>query len=210
MRDLWFAARYGDIEKMRELLVESESTINCKSDIEWRNRLWFSYTPLIVSSIEGHLACVELLLKAGADSNCRSLNGSTPLYMASCYNQQSVVSALLAAGAQVDVTNNDGWNPLIMAAYYGHSEVVKLLLDAGANKEFKTKHGQNALEVAIKYNKEDVVKVFKEHEHLERVVRPAVVEISGLNVPHEIAELCGDFIVVTPERRAIEARTRRS
>lgn len=198
MAELWNAAQKGDNDKLRYLLVTAR-----KRDIEFVNTTQ-RYTPLHIATLYGHLSCVKLLLMAGANMNCRSSSGSTPLCSASFFNHPSVVSVLIAAGAKVDLT--DGWiSPLLWAAKKGHSTVVKLLLDGGANKEIKDPHGRNALELAINKNKRNVVAIINEHERLE--TRRTFVSCLLL-LPNELAELCGDFVFFTPERRAAEKRAR--
>lgn len=94
------------------------------------------------------------------------------------------------------------------AAAKGNSQVVRLLLEAGANRGFRDNAGDTAHDWAIQMKKDEVVAVLREHERLELVVRPEVAACSGRALPCELAELCGDYVVVTPGRRALEARTR--
>lgn len=172
MSELWDAAYYGDHDKLNELINHSK-----KSDIDWKNTSadWCDVqTPLHISAACGHLSCVELLLTAGADRNCKSSTGCTPLFVSSSRNYPSCVSALLATDVQVDLADNYGRTPLMVAATYGHTAVVKLLLDAGANREL-TNDGKTALDLAIMWKKCDVVDKIKEHELLERCARPEVV-----------------------------------
>lgn len=206
MVELWEAARDGKDDKLRELL--KSDSINY--DIEIKNSDCHNFTPLLVASVFGHLSCVELLLEVGADRNCMSTNGSTPLMFASYHNFISVVSALIAAGADVDLPNICGWTPLMTSAYSGHSEITKLLLEVGADNELKDEDGKTALDLVIEFKRDKVVTIFKEHEQLELVVRPEVVLCSGHSLPNELSELCGDFVVFTPKRREIDAKSRKN
>jgi ankyrin repeat protein len=163
-------------------------------------------TPLIAAACNGYERCVELLLDAGVQLEAMDRDGWTALYYASAFNYPAVVSILLAAGAQVDSADNEGWTPLMIAAARGHSEVVRLLLDAGANRELRDDEGRTALDLAIRNYRNKVVAILNEHKRLEAVVRPEVVACSGIALPDELAELCGDYVAMTAPRRAIQAR----
>jgi ankyrin repeat protein len=168
------------------------------------------WTPLIVASANGRERCVELLLEAGAQLEAMGGGGWTALFCASFLNYPAVVSILLAAGARVDSASDFSWTPLMNAAYHGNSEVVRLLLDAGANRELRNTDGRTALDIATLGNKAVAVAILNEHERLETVVHPEVVACSGLALPAELAELCGDYVAMTRERRAIQARQERN
>jgi len=105
--------------------------------------------------MQGHLAVVEELIKAGQcfftligntpNSNLCAIvgadlelgylkTGSTPLFMASQNNHPEVVRALLKAGANVNFVRRDiGASSLLVAAENGHLEVVKILLEHNAD-----------------------------------------------------------------------------
>lgn len=211
MAELWEAARVGNDVKLTELLSSNE-IIN----IDWKNDSddWSDLsTPLHISVGCGHLSCVELLLKAGANRNCTSITGYTPLLVASMRNYPAIVSALLAADAdadadvQVDIADIYGRTPLIVAACRNHTEVVKLLLDGGANRELKDDNGETALDLAMNHKNVNVVTKIMEQQCLELLV-PEVVACSGRALPIELAELCGDFVVFTTKRREITKRAR--
>jgi ankyrin repeat protein len=198
---LFIAAVRGDDVGMREQLALGcgEAVIEFK-DICGR-------TPLIAASTTNvRERCVELLLDAGAQLEARDRDGWTALYCASRYNHPAVVSILLAAGARVDSATDNGTTPLMIAAINGHSDVARLLLDAGANREHRDNYGRTALDLATLCNKAEVVAIINEHERLETVVRPEVVACAGIAMPPELAELCGDYVAMTPERRTIQAR----
>jgi ankyrin repeat protein len=198
--------------------------------IEFRRIL--DRTPLITAAIAGRERCAELLINAGAQLEARNDYGQTALFCASDTNHPGVVSLLLTAGAAVDAFSYNKRTPLMAAADSGCLEVVELLLDAGANRELRDKHGttaldlatvhtraaaslnamygMDALELAAARNRAAVVAILKKHERIETVVRPEVVACSGVAMPAELAELCGDYVAMTPERRAIQARQERN
>jgi ankyrin repeat protein len=197
------AAERGDEAGVREQLARGAGP----AVIEFRGN--DGMTPLMTASRHGRERCAELLLEAGAELEAMDWDGWTSLCYASYWNRPAVVSLLLAAGAQVDSATDIGWTPLRNAAYHGHSEVVRLLLDAGANRELRDNHHRTALDLATQYNKAEVVAILNEHERPETVARTEVVACSGLALPTELAELCGDYVAMTPERRAIQAKQKK-
>lgn len=199
MTKLWNAAYFGSTDQLQNLLSKYHFD---KSQIEWKNSSYSGNTPLHIASSFGHTSCVELLLKAGTNVNCINDARSTPLNKASTYNNTSVVSALLAAGADIDMADNNDYTPLMNAAYFGHSATVKLLLDGGANTEIKTIFGNKALDFAIENKRNEVVTIIQEHR-FKLVVCLVVVAYSHRSLPIELAEICGDFVAITPKRRAL-------
>lgn len=192
---IFAAIKNGDAARVRELLSAGDEGI-LELDDNWGR------TPLMIASDRGRDSCVELLLKAGADCDDKFNDGhETPLYFASARNHPSTVSVLLAAGASVDSASNDGWTPLMEATHFGYSAVVRLLLDGGANIELKNIHGQTAFDIATRNKQAEVVAILREHERLEKVVRPAVVGALDPFLPVELAELCGRFIFCTRRRK---------
>lgn len=88
-------------------------------------------------------ACVELLLRAGADPNVCDNRGYIALHTVlddSCGAEgvYSCVRALLAGGADPSARSRDGFSPLHMAAWEGQHASAAALLDAGAQREART------------------------------------------------------------------------
>ena len=85
----------------------------------------------------GHIDCVERLIKAGADVNTLPSTGEreTALMKAAKCGHVPCVELLLQAGAGATVNTRgcDGFTALIFAAYYGHWGCIKTLLNAGAD-----------------------------------------------------------------------------
>ena len=91
-------------------------------------------SPLHLAVQYRRLACVEVLLQAGANVDIRSrIDGATPLYSAAGRGLVDITKALLAAGANSELTGRGGGTPLLYATLGGHNEVVALLLQAKRN-----------------------------------------------------------------------------
>ena len=95
--------------------------------------IYNGWTPLMIGSENGHIAVVELLLKAKVNSNTCLKDGATAIYVASQNGHSVVVSSLLASGADPNMAKSDGWTPLMVGSQEGHNEVVELLLKAKVN-----------------------------------------------------------------------------
>ena len=57
------------------------------------------YTPLILAAQQGYAAVMEPLIKAGADVNAKTANGTTPLMFAAASGNSDAVRVLLDRGA---------------------------------------------------------------------------------------------------------------
>jgi len=89
--------------------------------------------PLMRAALDGDLATVDSLLRAGANVNAPTHSGGTALHYAAYGGHAQVVKALLQAGADVNAHGSDGFTPLHSSAHCGNVEVVKLLLAAHAD-----------------------------------------------------------------------------
>ncbi|MFC6021036.1 ankyrin repeat domain-containing protein [Plantactinospora solaniradicis] len=86
---------------------------------------------------------VTALLRAGADPNATTSDGTTPLYTASVQGIAPIVRLLLTAGAAPDNESGHGaeGTPLTGAAAWGHTDVVRELLEYGADPNLREDHG---------------------------------------------------------------------
>lgn len=83
---------------------------------------------------------------------------------------------------------------------------AELLLSYGANPDLKDRWGHDMYWRAKNSNGLNVYAVLRDH----RERRIAVVNTSGMVLPVELAELCGDYVVVTAVRRAIDERAKKA
>ncbi|CAE7927296.1 unnamed protein product, partial [Symbiodinium sp. KB8] len=133
--ELWRAAGQGR-------LAEVESLLQLPVDPDLR---YFSTTPLMRASENGHADVARLLLEAGAQTDLHRHWGETALMDAAGGGHSQVVQLLLEAGAQKDLRDLESSTALRYAAFNGRAEVVRLLLEAGAEKDMRDEDGGTAL-----------------------------------------------------------------
>ena len=116
--------------------------------------------------MNGHYACLELLIASGADVNTTLQDGRTNIILAvkNCHEKYAksqpaekqglnedyddhhkCIELLLKEGADVNTQCDDGWTALMLAAAYGHSKCVEKLIQAGAKVNAVDNHGAFAL-----------------------------------------------------------------
>lgn len=98
---------------------------------------------------EENIACIRLLLEAGADADCCDNAGFSPVHWACSRKNLELLRLLLAAGANPNLCDEIiGQTPLHTAAEARHAETVRMLLEAGADPAIKDKQGNTARDCA--------------------------------------------------------------
>ncbi|MDR0389512.1 MAG: ankyrin repeat domain-containing protein [Spirochaetaceae bacterium] len=125
-------------------------------DRSWYMTGRFSYL------VMGGAKDIELLLKAGADTEVRDSEGRTALMLYSFFDAPEIVRLLLDAGADPDARNNYGESALMFAVCnWGPASTVKNLLQAGANINAQSNTGDTALMFAIHYGPEGITQLIE-------------------------------------------------
>lgn len=88
-------------------------------------------------------ACVEILLRNGANVDQKDSHGRAALHLAVGRGDADTTRVLLEAGANPNVQDQDGVTPLNLArSYAGTGDIAALLLKAGADPKLVDKHGK--------------------------------------------------------------------
>lgn len=116
---------------------------------------------LAVANSNGGLACVETLIRFGADVNMRTSGGNTPLQLSldSGKATPSIVRALLRGGAHVNATLDHGQTLLHLAAAAGAHEVVQAVVEFGGDPFFRDALNRTPFELAVRLGHWEVAKI---------------------------------------------------
>ncbi|XP_028989349.1 ankyrin repeat and SOCS box protein 3 [Betta splendens] len=132
----------------------------------------------------GHLAVVQLLLKARADVNQLTNDLSCPLYAAVDGGHKEVVELLVRKGAEVNRTHTAScWTCLHQAVYKGYSDIVGILVNV-CNLEAVDDHRISPLFVAAQYGQLECLKVLAD---------------AGANVNTQAADLATPLLIASQE-----------
>lgn len=96
------------------------------------------FPPICEAAMDGKLAQVKKLLKAGANIEEPDSDAATPLILAVRYDHPKVALELIARGANVCATERDGGTAMIWAATNDLVEVGRRLIEKGAKPEIAT------------------------------------------------------------------------
>jgi uncharacterized protein len=151
--DVFEASAVGDVDRLRELLVEDPSRVNDFAPD--------GFTPLGLAAFFRHPEAVRLLLANGADVNLASRNTQrvTPLHSAVAGGSVEIVRDLLAHGPDVHARQDLGFTPLHGAAADGNEEMIGLLLAHGSDRAARTDAGKTAADIARERGKEKVARL---------------------------------------------------
>ncbi len=119
-RDIYSAARYGDLRTARALLKDHPDLAFSK-DLNGRTALQWA-------AANRQLAVVELLLAYHADANARSASRTTPLHEAAGAGDKEVAELLLTHSADINARDKSGGTPLHWAVLTDRRGVAEVLL----------------------------------------------------------------------------------
>ena len=131
-------------KQIAEMLLKAGANANYSSPAN----SWDIPTPLMLASLVGSLALVELLLSYKADMNATiDEYSSSPLMLAVINNQADIVRYLILEcdGLIIDYQDKNGFTALMFACLRQNGEIVEELLQAGASPFLQDYEGSNAL-----------------------------------------------------------------
>ncbi|GLT55205.1 hypothetical protein SLA2020_283480 [Shorea laevis] len=181
---LIWAAGHGQEDAVK-VLLEHHASLNAETDD--------NITALLSSVAAGSLACLELLIQAGAKVNI-SAGGATPLHIAAYNGSLEIINCLLKAGADPNVTDEDGAKPIQVAAARGNRRAVEILFPLTSKVETIPNWTVDGI---LEYMQSESSKEQEETRNPKEV-----------NVPKETAKQ--DLHEVAPEvkKKAAEAKSR--
>jgi len=130
-KELIYAAQAGLDEKVAVYIKQVKNV-----DVRDSN----GRTPLMCATYGNHLACAEMLIKAGADVNAQDDIKNSPFLYAAASGYLEIAKLCVMAGADFNLLNRFGGTGLIPAAEKGHPEMVEYLLSL---KDFPKDHINN-------------------------------------------------------------------
>ena len=155
-RDVLDAARAGNLELIKTLLIDDPNLVSVSSSDLWRK-------PLHEAVSSGHKDVTEFLLANGANVNAEDEQGNTPLHLAASEGRKDVAEQLLANGADVNAKGKQGNTPLHLAASGGKKDVAEQLLANGADVNAKDKQGNTPLSWVKSSRHKDIAELLRQH-----------------------------------------------
>ena len=149
------AAQTGQAEILKSLLDHGVS-VNAESSPT-------GGTALLIAVAKGQLACLRILLQAGADVNRPDQSDYTALLYAAAYDQPQALALLLEHGAEVKGWGSYKTDPLYKAASKGHLTCVEILLAAGAPIVSGSQYGFSALNGAVQNGHAGIVELLAQN-----------------------------------------------
>ncbi|KAL4221756.1 hypothetical protein ACF0H5_020011 [Mactra antiquata] len=134
------AAAKNDINLVARILNDKPDLIDQKHE---------GLTALILSSHEGHVQIVQLLLKAGANTNVTEAKGNNALMAALMKKHEIIAVLIINAGVNIDAKNMFDRTALHYAATNGCLTILKMLLDRVADPNTQDEAGDTPLHDAI-------------------------------------------------------------
>ena len=129
-------AAWADDVKQAQTLIARGADVNAKDDTV--------QSAYLISTSEGSLALLNLMLKHGGDVAAKDSFNGTGLIRAADRGLADVAGRLVQAGVEVDHVNNLGWTALHEAIILGdgsrrYVDTVRVLVSAGADVTLRSR-----------------------------------------------------------------------
>jgi len=151
-----FMAIQNDNIETSKLLIELRAGVNI---VQEKMKCY----PLHLASSNNFLDIVDLLIKHGAEVDCKDPRGYTPLFMAASEGYTECVQKLLNGGADVNYRSMDDYTTAIYhAANANRTKVVRVMLEHGADP-LSTRNDKNETlaEIARQNNRNEMANLLE-------------------------------------------------
>jgi ankyrin repeat protein len=154
--DLFEAATLGEVERVEELLNQTQDLLNARSPDD--------ATALHFAAFFAQPEAAKVLVHRGADVRAvsRTFGNVTALHSAAAGGSAEIVRTLLIAGADPNARQNGGFVALHSAAQNGDAQMVRHLLEHGADPRLATDDGRTALSIAEEQGHDEVAVLLRE------------------------------------------------
>ncbi|OMO96291.1 Tetratricopeptide TPR-1 [Corchorus olitorius] len=183
---LVWAAGHGQHDAVK-VLLEHQANPNAETED--------NITPLLSAVAAGSLACLDLLVQAGAKVNITA-GGATPLHIAADIGNPELINSLLKAGADPNAIDEDGQKPIQVAAGRGQRAAVEMLFPLTSKIDAIPEWSVDGI---LEYMKSETNKQLEEVKNLKDAKAARDAELPTKDLPE-----------VSPEakKKAAEAKSR--
>jgi len=91
---------------------------------------------------------ISYLIKTGADTSARDIDGQTPLFDAATHGDKDGFAVIADHTSDLNVVDNSGNTPLMAAVSQMNIPVIRELIDRDANVKLRNSNGQSAHDIA--------------------------------------------------------------
>jgi hypothetical protein len=116
-------------------------------------------TPLMLAAMSGQPACVDILLRRGANPNIRTAFGDTPLIRAAYAGNLGIVKLLVNAGASLTAKNGDGDTPYRAAKVMLQDQTVAKYLKGRESVQLDRESGPATGSDRLAYEESDKISI---------------------------------------------------
>lgn len=150
--NIFDAARKGDVSAISRMITIKADTVNSIDEN--------GNSPLVLASYYGQHAAIKQLVKAGANVNYQSSQG-TALCGVSYKGDTIAAQILLENGADVNSVDQNGTSPILYATLLSHNQLAKILLNFGADPTKPDNEGLTAKKCAITLENSELINLFE-------------------------------------------------
>lgn len=159
--EIYEAAAAGRSQDLKTLCAEWEGN----DIINYHNPEYYSSTPVLIASKNGHPMCLQSLIDAGGDVNIADSMGESPAMHACKMNHANCLSIIIQTRqANLNLRSRIGATAAYWASFRGNSKCLKLLIDCGdADVTIPNSFGVSPLQLAIREGHSECVSILELH-----------------------------------------------